>query len=309
VHNSHLALPENTVENPSPDGGGQLSLDTAWLTGASGYNGMYDGTPVTCQNAVRSYQNEDNCKLSYLTSACSPDTREPLGQLKPRELPRSVPKTVIVLNYENLEGMSAASGKKLYAVRGLVIPTANVYPGTGTGAPCGLSNIINARNAGTQKSRWIKDESDLVCNNSANLLPKTLKLFRDAIDGRDADLNQNIANVEKTYRDCDENDKDKLELGKVKASDGSCWEHVHYLEHTVYDLTGFAGVENYVVPGTRFIEVPEDIFDSYVFGQPFLGKYGDHIILEGRDIKLTPPLSDSAIQAQFKSFEFNPSGR
>lgn len=284
------------------DGGGQLALETASLTGQSGYDGMYDGSPVICQNAVRSYQNEEHCKLSYLPSTCAPEIRE----LRPREIPRSDPKVVIVLNDENLEGMSAESGLKLYAVRGLVKDTTTdpkYLSLSGTGHPCGDSNRV------VKFSRWIKDESDSVCANSAGLASKTLKLFRDFIDSRDADLNENIADVAKTHSSCDDADKNKLELGKVKASDGSCWKHVHHLEYEVYDLTNFAGVENYVVPGTRFIEVSDYVFESYVDDKPSLGRYGDHVVLEGKNIVLKAPLSYGAIQAQFKTYEFNPSQR
>lgn len=65
LYDPHLALPENSVENPSPDGGGQLAIDTAGLAGMSNYNGRYDGTSVGCQNAVMSYENEGNCKYTY----------------------------------------------------------------------------------------------------------------------------------------------------------------------------------------------------------------------------------------------------
>lgn len=65
LYDPHLALPENSVENPSPDGGGQLVLDTHGLN-SDGGQGKYDGTTVGCQNAVMSYQNEKNCKYTYI---------------------------------------------------------------------------------------------------------------------------------------------------------------------------------------------------------------------------------------------------
>lgn len=66
LYDPHLALPENSIENPSPDGGGQLVLDTHGLSGFNGYTNPYDGTTVGCQNAVMSYQNEENCKFVFL---------------------------------------------------------------------------------------------------------------------------------------------------------------------------------------------------------------------------------------------------
>jgi len=73
LYDPHLALPENSIENPSPDGGGQLVIDTHGLLSGEGsnYNGKYDGTTVGCQNAVMSYQNEGDCKYTTLIAMWS----------------------------------------------------------------------------------------------------------------------------------------------------------------------------------------------------------------------------------------------
>ena len=52
----HLMLLENTVENPSPDGGGRVALES-------------DGE-VFCANTDRNFLNEDKCILSYEETAC-----------------------------------------------------------------------------------------------------------------------------------------------------------------------------------------------------------------------------------------------
>ena len=94
----HLMLYENTPENPLPDGGGQLVLDT--------YDPIAPGKQVLCHNVHRSYDNEDKCQLSYLDTACAPDEK---------------PQKTIVLDGTNLEGINALTGKSLYAVTGLTI--------------------------------------------------------------------------------------------------------------------------------------------------------------------------------------------
>ena len=59
LYDPRLVLVENTIENPSADGGGQLSIDT--------------GGGVYCANTPRNFLNEDYCFLSHDDSACSAD--------------------------------------------------------------------------------------------------------------------------------------------------------------------------------------------------------------------------------------------
>ena len=98
AYDPHLFLYENTPENPITDGGGKLVIET--------YDPMDPGYQVICQNAHRTYDNEEGCQLSYLDTACAPD---------------SLPKETIVLDSTNLEGIRALTGKSLYAVTGLTI--------------------------------------------------------------------------------------------------------------------------------------------------------------------------------------------
>jgi hypothetical protein len=99
------------------DGGGQVVIDTADLVA---------GTQVKCQNARRNLLNEDHCKMSYLSTACEPNTR---------------PDKVVVIDMPNLAEIRALTGRKLYPVSGLVI--------TDEKSPCSSST-----------SRWVKDETD-----------------------------------------------------------------------------------------------------------------------------------------------------
>lgn len=56
LYDPRVVLQENTVENPIPDGGGSLVLETNNL--------------VNCANAPRSFLNEDQCVLSTSATAC-----------------------------------------------------------------------------------------------------------------------------------------------------------------------------------------------------------------------------------------------
>ena len=117
AYDPHFSFYENTVEKPLMDGGGQVVIDTADLAA---------GTQVKCQNARRSFLNENHCKMSYLSTACKPSTR---------------PEKVVVIDMPNLAGIRELTGRKLYPVAGLAI--------TDETSPCSTST-----------SRWIKDETD-----------------------------------------------------------------------------------------------------------------------------------------------------
>ena len=98
AYDPHLTLYENTPDKPLADGGGQLVIDT--------YQPLDPGDQVMCHNVHRAHDNEDGCQLSYLDTACAPDT---------------VPQETIVLDGANLEGISALTSRSLYAVTGLTI--------------------------------------------------------------------------------------------------------------------------------------------------------------------------------------------
>lgn len=295
AYDPHLALPENTVNNPNPDGGGQLVIDTDGLTGFSNYNGMYDGTQVMCQNSVKTYLNEGHCKLSYLPSACNPETK---------------PNRVIVLNDENLAGIRALTGKKVYAIEGLPLLTnpTDYSVLTGYNAPCGDTRYTG------QTSRWIKDEGDQVCDNTANLGSESEKIFRDIIDARNRNLSPNIVDATRAYRNCDGNDANKLDLGKIKASDGSCWRHSHHQENDVFDFTSVSSIDQYVNTGTSTVSMPLATFNN-LSSKVLVGKLNEHVVIGNANpskqqtiafSKLPLLLKDENVQNAFKTVEYNP---
>ena len=141
VYDPHLALRENTVSSPLPDGGGKLSIDTHGLKPGSGT----PGEQVMCQNVEPNFLNQEGCKLSYDTSTC-----------KPGELPRSV----IELSEENVDGIRTIFGKKdIYIMKDVDMSSLVLNLDSGKDAPCG---------DGKQKSRWMAVE-DTICENSAAL--------------------------------------------------------------------------------------------------------------------------------------------
>lgn len=126
--------------------------------------------------------------------------------------------------------------KGVYIVNNLeidnVLDASSVY-----GAPCG---------DGAQISRWIKsvDEADLLCESSVMLEQETVRMFRTLIDARgESDVpNAHIVDVKMAAfpngLQCSAIDKTKTRFGSILASDGTCWRHVHFQEHSVVDFSG-----------------------------------------------------------------------
>ena len=144
----HLTLYENTPDNPLADGGGQLVIDT--------YKPLDPGQQVLCQNAHRSYDNEEGCQLSYEASACAPG---------------SVPQETIVLDSTNLEAIGALTGKSLYAVTGLTIQEdVNIGEGVPVSSVLDKDSILSIQGCNTwTRGRSTKDR-------------KTEKFWCDRVD-------------------------------------------------------------------------------------------------------------------------------
>jgi len=249
------------------------------------------GKPVACQNAPRSFLNEDGCKLSYEPNVCSPSLSKPIK--------------VIVIDESTLSGINGMTGGKLYAVTGLPITddvdaAGNMY----LEYPCDNSN--------NRSVRWVKDESDNICANTAGLGDETLNTFRDLISAKDTTtnyFNANVVTVERHIRSCDSGDSSKLELGRVKAGDGSCWVHVHPAEYNVIDLAN-AHTSKYSTTGSAsvtfsssnmgyFYDIDDDD-DTF----PVVGMLGDHIELDNNE---PSPFDQQYVQDAYKTLEYNPS--
>jgi len=228
--------------------------------------------------------------LSYLTTTCAPG---------------ETPNEVIILNDANLEGIRAATGRKIYAV---TWPTPPNQPGS----PCGSSAWND------QISRWIKDEDDTVCFNSMNLQDESIRVFQDIIDQRGRNLiyqNDDIVDAVKKWRSCHDSDTAKSQLGKVKARDGICWRQTHAMDMSVVDLSSIANIDAYVTTGSSIITLSEEDVDlskdiEALHASLTIGRYGDHINLNPPErVVLPSPLNDASIQATFKTIEFNPFAR
>lgn len=271
LYDRHLALYENTIENPISDGGGSIAIST---------HDTPAGEQVKCHNVKRNFYNEEHCKLSTLPTACEAYTK---------------PKEVIVLNDENIEGIRAITGKDLYVVAGLALSEAYDV-NTGFNAPCAVTSI-------DQRSRWIKDESDFECENVASLGVDTLKIYQQFVDTHDIGyLNEDIVDVIRDHKLCNVADEGKTYLGKVKASDGVCWHHVHPSEMNVVDLTG-ANETSYTISGNVATITSMDAFNNIIASLPVVGSFGDHVEVTSSSIS---PLNDQAVQDQFKMLEYNP---
>lgn len=242
------------------------------------------GTQVECQNVKRSFLNEDGCKLSYLPNACAPGKK---------------PKKVIVLDGSTLSGINGDTGMLLYAATGLPI-TADV---DSEGNPYLKSPCA------TSTSRWVKDETDTVCANTANLGPETIKTFSYLISSKDTtnnDFNPSVVDVKRSKHSCDEADISKLDMGRIQAGDGSCWVHRHPSDLNVVDLTG-ADPAQYTLSGVYASFSSMDYFyntvENSVTPFPVVGKLGDHVALDGSE---PSPLDTQAIQDTYKTLDYNP---
>lgn len=219
AYDPHLALQENTVDNPLPDGGGKLSIATQGLWRGTGTGQRTPGEQVMCQNVEPNFLNEEGCKISYLKEACSPS---------------QYPDEMIFLNEETVAGIREMTSKDVYIVENLeiddVLDVSSLY-----GAPCG---------DGAHISRWIMDETDLLCESSVVLGEETVRMFRALIDAREESSvpNAQLVDVQKakfpTGHQCSASDKTKTNFGSILASDGTCWRHVHHQEHSIVDFSG-----------------------------------------------------------------------
>lgn len=274
AYDPHLALLENTVENPLPDGGGKLSIATQGLWRGSGTGVRTPGEQVICQNLEKNFINEAGCKLSYLKEACSP---------------MQYPDEMIHLDQSTVAGLRQMTSKDVYIVENLEID--DTLHSSEEGAPCG---------DGAQISRWILDENNLSCTSQVALGDETVHMFRSLIDarGESAVPNAQLVDVRKAAfpngLQCSASDKTKTRFGSISASDGTCWRHVHYQEHSVVDFSGRSDIQNYVTPGSSFVSVQ-------VGDAPVIGRYGDYIVDH-----LDWPFDSQAITDAFKTVTFNP---
>ena len=272
------------------DGGGQMVMDTENIPSRmdGGLNRVISaGTQVICQNVEQNFQNQDHCKLSYLPNVCSP---------------RKKPKSVIVIDETNLAGINSMMNTKLFAVTGLSIEDPSPLDTVGDAiltSPCSSST-----------SRWVKDEGDTVCANSANIGSQTMKTFADLISGatiKDEDYNPSVIKVKRSIRGCDDEDTSKLAMGAVRTGDGTCWKHVHISEKDVIDFSN-ADSSKYTKTGSVTVTINDmDWFYSVVnqdeVTYPVIGKLDEHVSYSNA----LAPLNDDAVKAAYGTLDYNPS--
>ena len=205
------------------------------------------------------------------------------------------------MNDANIEGIRAMTGKDLYVVTGLTL--SDVYNiGTKYDAPCYDSNRI-------QLSTWMKVD-DPACENIANIGNNTLKIYQDFVSARDIDyVKDNVIDAWRDHQVCDEADEVKTYLGKVKASDGTCFHHVHRSELEVIDITGL-NETLYTISGNTVSFASMDVWYNDVEPNYMtFGKFGDHVDIGNPPNPLRYPLKDQAVQDAFKTLEYNPQGK
>jgi hypothetical protein len=216
VYDPRLVLKENTAENPLPDGGGASAIET---------NGQME-----CSNAPRSFLNEDYCRLSTDTTACS----------------EKVPVvTTIELTSDNLQAIIDVepefdhNSTHLYAFVDIPI-TNETFTATDGDEDYYLGRPPCYEWHWSKSVRFQRRDNSDECNSSPGQTvdPATAAVFAKYLkpefdDPMNPDPFYKTIKRRRTTR-CAESDEDKFDLGYILGEDGTCWKHVHELEGNVY---------------------------------------------------------------------------
>ncbi|KAI2512165.1 Protein of unknown function (DUF1501) [Fragilaria crotonensis] len=207
IHDPRHELLDNTLESPSPDGGGSVSKATA------NFGNPYFST--LCSNVAPSFLNGNNCILSSSADTCSVGSGFVTSSV-----------ALIPLNATTMRLLYTESGAGdvgtlfLYAIDGLRIDSdVTVAP------PC-------QQNA---KSRWIKVD----CTNSI-VDPSTQSLFGNLIaTALKTNTNPNVLDVTMPMTfTCPTSEATQVGF-TVADPTGQCWRNVHPDHLNVYDFTSW----------------------------------------------------------------------
>ena len=216
----------NTVENPSPDGGGKIARETFNIV-------QFDRTAI-CANAERTFLNEEKCFLSNEPTACESGKYDPNGGVnRPNFYVSITPETI--RGIYNVTGGGAEGTRYLYAIDGL-----RVKEDKSISSPCERTG-----------SRWIP----INCTGAELQLDPTVQdIFSNLLYNHN-DPNPYIRDVwnwwgtrcpESVFQISGFEVKDKVE--------DKCWRNVHPDHLSVYDMTFWARLDGH--PGNSLILNP-----------------------------------------------------
>jgi hypothetical protein len=158
-------------------------------------------------NVPRSFENEDTCIYSTLSTACSP-SRE-LGEV------------LIEMNETSIPAFYEHGDKYVYAIRGLAMEN------------------LDEHACIEPKSRW-EVEPNTTCSSPTPLNSITIAALQGAILGS-TDPNVLLKDIDKPL-ECDPTDVALETLGLQIQVEADCYTHVHKDYKNVYDFSGWVRI-------------------------------------------------------------------
>ena len=245
LYDSRLVTTENTLENPTPDGGGKSVLRSTIRAQRDGFkakvapNGraeffVYnDHNIALCNNEQPNFLNRDSCVLTYDENACVKEYEQASNTFIDVQV-------VITFDEETLAKMhnvtrasyrEASPGfaekdniRYIYAVKNMRFDDSiadGTLAGTKIDLPC-------YRKDGNPTSRWIprSDLDSSTCTNS--LQENTVAVLKHALETSN-DENPYIRDIV-LWNQMEENacnEADLAEFGMLIMTSEGCWENVH----------------------------------------------------------------------------------
>lgn len=240
LYDSRLVTVENTVENPTPDGGGKSVLRSTIraqrdgfkarvsTSGRSEFYVFNDHNIALCNNEQPNFLNRESCVLTYDENACVKEYEHSTNTFIDVQL-------VVTFDEETLAKMHNATlasyrggypdnKRFIYAVKNLRFDDSiadGTFNGTKIDLPC-------FRLDGNPTSRWIPrpDLDNSTCVSS--LQEKTVAVLKHALETSN-DENPHIRDIVLwnlvEEEACDE--ADLFEFGMLIMTSEGCWENVH----------------------------------------------------------------------------------
>jgi len=287
LYDPRVVLQANTVENPIPDGGGSLVLETNNL--------------VNCANAPRTFLNEDHCVLSTAETACRANEALEIE---------------IELSEEFIKAANEITGRYIYALDNLPINDESYRDDDNqlqyyNEPPCGPQT----------PSRWMRVDASICRDPNYRTVGLQTQTAFGGLLQRLASSTDSLLEDVLFFRglECDEADTEKRSLGFIRDGDGQCWQNVNRRHLNVYDMTDFVAhhpggvepIERWAKQGSGRIILPDSHQENgnarlqqSLRQSKFLGKLGSRASLSD----VPPILQTERFLNEFGIFPLNPMG-
>ncbi len=238
LYDSRLVTTENSIENPTPDGGGKSVLRSTIRAQRDGFKAQVspsgraeffvfnDHNIALCNNEQPNFLNRDSCVLTYDEDACVKEYEQSTNTFVDVQL-------VITFDEETLAKMHNATRasypakdntRYIYAMKNMRFDDSianGTLAGTKIDLPC-------YREDGNPTSRWIPrpDLDSSTCTNS--LQENTVAALKHILETSN-DENPYIRDVVLWNRMEEDacNEADLAEFGMLIMTSEGCWENVH----------------------------------------------------------------------------------